>query len=264
MPTSARDGFGRPPVVAGDHRNLQAERVERRNGLRGRRLDRIRDGDDRRELAIDRRIERALAFLAEPCRNIRETRACSRPSFVMKRSAPTVDLPPVDDGRDAEACRRLKCLRAFQREPAQLGGADDGLRRSDARSALRRMPRGAGPRFSTNPSATTKSVSSGRPLVSVPVLSSATTPTSFRLCRASPWRNSTPSSAARPVPTMIEVGVASPMAHGHAMIEHRDRIHEREGQSRLRTEDQPHAAKVSAATAITAGTNQAGHLVDEA
>jgi hypothetical protein len=28
----------------------------------------------------------------------------------------------------------------------------------------------------------------------------------------------------RPVPTMIDIGVASPSAHGHAMIKHRDRV----------------------------------------
>ena len=62
------------------------------------------------------------------------------------------------------------------------------------------------------------SVSVGRPSVSVPVLSSATTSASDSVCSASPLRKSTPSSAAFPVPTITETGVASPMAHGHAMM----------------------------------------------
>ena len=61
-------------------------------------------------------------------------------------------------------------------------------------------------------------MSVGRPSVSVPVLSSATTPTSDSACSASPLRKSTPSSAPLPVPTITETGVARPMAHGHAMI----------------------------------------------
>ena len=68
------------------------------------------------------------------------------------------------------------------------------------------------------PSSTTRSVSCGLPTVSVPVLSTATTAASRSSCSASPLRNSTPICAARPVATMIEVGVASPIAHGQATI----------------------------------------------
>ena len=70
----------------------------------------------------------------------------------------------------------------------------------------------------SNPGITSRSVKSGRPAVSVPVLSNATTATPCKACNASPLRNSTPSSAARPVPTMIDVGVANPIAQGQAMI----------------------------------------------
>ena len=52
----------------------------------------------------------------------------------------------------------------------------------------------------------------------VPVLSKAMAVTFASVCKASPLRKRTPSSAARPVPTMIDVGVASPMAQGRAMI----------------------------------------------
>ena len=63
-----------------------------------------------------------------------------------------------------------------------------------------------------------KSVIRGRPSVSVPVLSRATTSASCSVWSASPRRKSTPISAALPVPTMMDVGVASPMAQGQAMI----------------------------------------------
>ena len=58
----------------------------------------------------------------------------------------------------------------------------------------------------------------GRPSVSVPVLSTTSVSTA-RAARA-PRRSctSTPAVAPRPVPTMIAIGVASPSAHGQAMI----------------------------------------------
>ena len=61
------------------------------------------------------------------------------------------------------------------------------------------------------------SVTVGRPRVSVPVLSSATVRTFPACSSASLLRNKIPSSAPRPAPTMIAVGVARPSAHGHAI-----------------------------------------------
>ena len=101
------------------------------------------------------------------------------------------------------------------------------------------------------------SVNSGRPLVSVPVLSTATTWASRRVCKASPLRNSTPNSAARPVPTMMEVGVASPMAQGQAMISTATAL----TSAKVSAGSGPKTSqttKVRAAAAITAGTN---HMV---
>ena len=57
----------------------------------------------------------------------------------------------------------------------------------------------------------------GRPSVSVPVLSSTTAVTRWAVSSASPPRMMIPASAPRPVPTMMAVGVARPMAHGQAM-----------------------------------------------
>ena len=71
--------------------------------------------------------------------------------------------------------------------------------------------------FSSKLLYTFKSVRTGFPFVIVPVLSSTTV---FILCavsRASPLFISIPFSAPFPVPTIIDVGVASPNAHGHAI-----------------------------------------------
>ena len=58
----------------------------------------------------------------------------------------------------------------------------------------------------------------GVPLGSVPVLSRTTTSTLCAVSRASALRIRMPFSAPLPVPTMIAVGVASPIAQGHAII----------------------------------------------
>ena len=57
----------------------------------------------------------------------------------------------------------------------------------------------------------------GRPRVSVPVLSKTTVSVRPIASSASALRKRMPASAARPVPTMMAVGVARPMAHGQAI-----------------------------------------------
>ncbi len=66
--------------------------------------------------------------------------------------------------------------------------------------------------------AVTMCVIVGLPSVIVPVLSSSTVRTPLSRSSASPPRMRMPNSAARPVPTRIAVGVASPSAHGQAMM----------------------------------------------
>ena len=75
--------------------------------------------------------------------------------------------------------------------------------------------------------------------MSVPVLSTTTVVTFSRTSRASALRNSTPSSAPRPVPTMMDIGVASPKAQGHATIRTATALTERMRQARLRTVERP-------------------------
>ena len=77
-------------------------------------------------------------------------------------------------------------------------------------------------------------------------------------CSASPRRNRTPSSAALPVPTMIEVGVASPMAQGQAMISTATALTSAKAKRRARAEEPARRRRSASASAITAGTN---HIV---
>ena len=64
----------------------------------------------------------------------------------------------------------------------------------------------------------TTSTTRGLPSVSVPVLSTTSVSTFSSRSSASAFLISTPDCAPLPVPTMIAIGVASPSAHGHAMM----------------------------------------------
>ena len=101
----------------------------------------------------------------------------------------------------------------------------------------------------------TAASSTGRPSVRVPVLS--ITRVSARSRRWSDFasRISTPSRAPRPTPVITDTGVASPSAHGQAMMST-----DTAATSALASEgagpNVAQAAKVTAATITTAGTNQ--------
>ena len=68
-------------------------------------------------------------------------------------------------------------------------------------------------------------------------------------------RKSTPISAARPVPTMIDVGVASPIAQGQAMIS-TDTPATKAKDSAGEGPTNSQTITVKSANAMTAGTNQ--------
>ena len=61
-------------------------------------------------------------------------------------------------------------------------------------------------------------VNRGLPSVSVPVLSTTSTSTFSITSSASAFFTSTPAIAPRPVPTIIDMGVANPRAQGQAII----------------------------------------------
>jgi len=72
--------------------------------------------------------------------------------------------------------------------------------------------------LSSVPSAGTRSVTTGTPVVTVPVLSSTTTFALRAVSRASPPLMRIPCCAPLPVPTMTATGVARPSAQGQAII----------------------------------------------
>ena len=102
----------------------------------------------------------------------------------------------------------------------------------------------------------TRSVTSGFPSVTVPVLSSTTVVRSPARCSASPPLISTPSSAPLPLATITAVGTARPMAQGQAMISTATAA------AKARTSGASvaatyHTPKVTLAISMTAGTKTA-------
>ena len=100
-------------------------------------------------------------------------------------------------------------------------------------------------------------VSAGVPRVIVPVLSRTTAVTRRAVSSASPLPMRMPSSAARPVPTMTAVGVASPSAHGQAMMSTAMVVVIAMVSQPVSGPSSAQATKVAAARPSTSGTNQA-------
>ena len=123
----------------------------------------------------------------------------------------------VDASADAVAGDGGKVLRIGERDLARLGALDDRLAERVLGAALERRRQPQHRRLVAALGATT-SVSAGSPRVIVPVLSSMMASSFSALCSASPERIRMPFSAPLPMPTVSDVGVARPSAHGQAMI----------------------------------------------
>ena len=155
----------------------------------------------------------------------RSTASSSRRSIKAPKSTLSVDHELAVADRDPAALRRRRSRRARARcenRSAAAAGRHDRRRSrtiaaasgcSDSRSTAATR---ASSSSSSRPSVTT-SVTSGSPLVRVPVLSITTVSMRAEVSRAVAFLNSTPRLAPRPVPTMIAVGVASPSASGQVM-----------------------------------------------
>ena len=106
---------------------------------------------------------------------------------------------------------------------------------------------------SSKPPAAITLFRTGRPSVRVPVLSTTSVFTFSIISMASAFRISTPSCAPRPMPTMTDIGVARPSAHGQAIMSTDTALTTacaRRGSGPTKNQ----TMKVSTATASTAGT----------
>ena len=132
-----RDGARGALVVAGEHDDLEAERVQVRDGARGGGLDRIGDGEQARRASVDRDEDAPLALLLQlGGLRFAATSSPVTPWLCRNGAFPTSTRLAVDF---AAALRRRCATRKFttgpQRDPALGRAAHD--RRGERMFALR-------------------------------------------------------------------------------------------------------------------------------
>ncbi len=153
----------------------------------------------------------------------RSRACCSNPSSGTSRSSrrrwlPRATLPPVHASGHALARHRPELLDRRRGSGHAARPRPRWRRPADARCRARGSRPAVGSRLRTTRSAAITDVSAGFPSVRVPVLSTTSVSTFSSVSSASAFLTRTPAVAPRPVPTMMDIGVARPSAQGHAMI----------------------------------------------
>jgi hypothetical protein len=210
IPSSARRPAGRGGGIAGDHRHRQAHRRSAATAAGGPGFHRVGHRQARGQSPVHRHEQHGV-------------RPCARKA-VARRPASGVDalrhisraLPTSTRALD-HARHALAPAPPARRGSARRGGgadrAGDGVfgpprpRRPGRRAAAAGVRRGAG-----------SDIGQGRAAFGQRAGLVEGHDCARQALQGLAARNSTPSSAARPVPTMIDMGVASPMAQGQAMI----------------------------------------------
>ena len=243
-----------------EHDDAHALLVQLTKSLGRRGLDRI--GDAERARPAGRRPRRtsrsgrrlAAPRRARPARRRRCPAPSSRESVAEQdasgpRPCPTTPLPVTDSNSDAASQGEAAGLAA----PATIAAASGCSLPCSTRG---RQPQHVGLAASRPRPRRPRRL--GLPSVSVPVLSTTSVSTFSKASSASASRISTPRPAPRPTPTMIDMGVASPRAQGHAMIRTpppSTRAWARRGSGPTRRPDD----EVSAAISDDRGHEVAGH-----
>ena len=190
-------------------------------------------------LAVHRDEHHGLPLAPQRLGLRRRDRPGSTPSVSRSSAFPSATRRPSDPARHALPRDRLEVRRLARARARARARRRRWRRRADARSPARGSPPGAAARASSCGRRATTAASRGLPSVSVPVLSTTSVSTFSSISSASAFLMSTPAVAPRPVPTMIDIGVASPSAHGHAMISTATALTERVGEPRLGPERAP-------------------------
>ena len=194
------------------------------------------------ERAVDRDEDgvRASAAASSIARARRDPGRRRDPALLEQAGrCPTSTRVAVDRRLDAVAGPRVERRHRPEAELVALAAGDDRRPERVLAAAFRARPRGRAARRRPCRRPPRSSTTSGRPIVSVPVLSKMTVSMRCATSSASPPLMRMPASAPRPVPTMIAVGVARPIAHGQAMIDRGDRARQGAGEPGLRADEQP-------------------------
>ena len=212
-------------VVAGDHRHLQGPCAQRCDRCRGRRLDRVGDGEHPGEAGRRRRRGSGFCPPAASRRAISPNSAGSTPTFGQQRCGADEHACGRRRRPDALAGDRGEVLGGGHAEAAVAGCGDDRAPRWDARSAPRRQPPSAARLILVQAPTASTSVRSGCPRSACRSCRS-TTVSSLVQRSAGPRRrrNRMPSSAPRPVPTMMDGRGRQAHARRAGDDQHRDGV----------------------------------------
>ena len=209
---------GRPAVARGHH-DAQPGACSASIASAARVLDRIGHGDQADARAVEPRgTSRVAPSSAQPLGRVGQRHRRRHPTSCMSAALPSASDATVDAPAHAEAGHRLEVRRRRQRAGRVAAPRRRSHRRAGARCPGRGWRRAAALRRPARRRCPITSRNAGRPCVSVPVLSTISVSIVRSRSIASASRNRTPACAARPVATMIDIGVARPSAQGQAMI----------------------------------------------
>ena len=253
------DRAGGPLVVAGEQHRRQPEAAQPAHRLGGGRLHGVGDDEHAARPAVpadrDRRCGRRPRAASTAAGS--SGGSALRPVREQPRPADQHGVA-VDDALHAEP---LDVGELLDRGRGPVAGAvDDGPGHRVLRGRPRGRPPAGVPPRPDSPAAATTSTSAIRPVVTVPVLSSTTVSTRRVDSSTSGPLIRMPSWAPRPVPTISAVGVASPSAHGQAMISTATAAVNAAEAPAPATSQPP---RVPSASAITSGHEDPGDPVGE-
>ena len=126
-PDFPRDRLGGGAVIAGEHPNLEPERLELGDRVGRLRLERVRDRDQPGGLSADCEVHRGRALAGDLLRPL-DAAVEPDPEALHERPVAHHDLEPLDLGLDALAGDRLERARRRQVEPELLRAGHDRLR----------------------------------------------------------------------------------------------------------------------------------------
>ena len=205
-------------VIAGEHRDPA-------DVLLPKQLDRLARGLAR-AIGDGNRAERARRRRRRTRATCRSPRSRSAPAVRRQRNAARLEEALVADRRRGAPSRRPSAPmpgttvnRRHDGAATRAPGAWRAIAAADRMlgARLRRLRRIAALRAGRRRRAAATSVTFSSPVVSVPVLSNATTRTPARRSRCAPPLISTPFRAAAESAATIDTGVEITSAHGHAM-----------------------------------------------
>ena len=258
----ARDRFGRRAIVAGQHHDADARRLEGANRVGGRRLDRVGDRDDAAGLAVERGEDRCRAIVAQFVRRPFERRDINSSRL---HHGPVAErrLAPVNRAGHALARRGIEGVDLGESQDCGPSPRARWPSPADARFPVRGLPQAAAIHLLATPPTALSATTLGLPSVSVPVLSTTSVSIFSNRSSASAFLISTPACSAAPDADHDRHRRREAERARAGDDQHRDRRDQAVGVARLGTQT-AQAMKASDRDGDHQRDEPGGHLVGQA